>query len=476
MFKEWFNQYLFVYAMGGLCALGLLIKVILNFVYRRLMKASNNMSTSKNKLARLMKLKFETFYKLKIGVNNVDIFVDKYVYKHRFCGVLLSTWENFSGLFLVLCLLAGPVCAVGGIALRCEQQAILYTFLSGIVASALLIFVDNLLNINNKKQIVKVNMKDYLENFLKVRLEQEVLNPELVEQYRIEYFNKVSVDLKKQRKEEKRLEKERREREKLLELERKEEERRTKKQQLREEREAFLAKKEEDKLRAEEERRQAAIKRAEAKRRQIEEKKFEDYKRVEEEKKAEELRKQEAEKKSEEKRILAALRLEEEEKHLMEIRKEEEQRRQIAREKALQSIQSSSLAEVAVAQEDKNKKQTKKDRIRERNEHLKEEIKAQREQRYRERDQGKDPFDVYTSQKSKDPVPSNRVNNFNMEYEMRVKAAQREEKLRKEQEEQRKNTEVNQKKENDTTVKSQIKGNSPYEDTVIDDILKEFLA
>ena len=34
-----------------------------------------------------MKMKFETCYKLKIGVNNVDIFVDKNILRYRFLWI-----------------------------------------------------------------------------------------------------------------------------------------------------------------------------------------------------------------------------------------------------------------------------------------------------------------------------------------------------------------------------------------------------
>ena len=117
MVKFLYEENIIMYVFAGLCGLGLLVRLIVNLVYRHLVKASENPAETKNKLMKLMKMRFEACYKAKIGVNNVDTFVDKYVYKHRFCGVLLSPWENFSGLFLVLCLLAGPVCAVGGIAL-----------------------------------------------------------------------------------------------------------------------------------------------------------------------------------------------------------------------------------------------------------------------------------------------------------------------------------------------------------------------
>lgn len=157
-------------------------------IYSRLMKASDNMGTAKNKLTQTMKKKFETCYKLKIGVNNVDIFVDKYVYRHKFCGILLSTWENIGGQILMLCLLIGSISAVLGLIYECGKQEILSTFSVGILTSGLLIFLEGMMNLSGKKELIRLNMKDYLENFFKVRLEQELFHPELMEQYKKEFL------------------------------------------------------------------------------------------------------------------------------------------------------------------------------------------------------------------------------------------------------------------------------------------------
>ena len=61
-----------------------------------------------------MRMKYETCYKLNIPVNNVDTFVDKNLTKYRFCGLLLSTWENISGQVLLLSFLIVPISAVFG--------------------------------------------------------------------------------------------------------------------------------------------------------------------------------------------------------------------------------------------------------------------------------------------------------------------------------------------------------------------------
>lgn len=184
--KELYERSIFIYTMIGLCTLGIMIKCILHFVYGSLAKASFSMGISKNSLMSNMKKKFETCYKLKIGVNNVDIFVDKYLYRHKFCGILLSTWESICGQLLLSCVLIGSISTILGIVYQCGKDPILFTFTVGILSSGLLIFFEGLVDINGKKDVIRINMKDYLENFLKVRLEQGEIQPELIEQYKKE--------------------------------------------------------------------------------------------------------------------------------------------------------------------------------------------------------------------------------------------------------------------------------------------------
>lgn len=469
--KEWLEQNIFLYALSGVCVLGLLIKLVTNLVYRRLVKASANMSTSKNRLVRLMKLKFETFYKLKIGVNNVDIFVDKYVYKHRFCGLLLSTWENLSGLILVVCLLSGPIISVLGLIKACERNTILSTFFAGICTSSLLIFVDSLFNISSKKRIIKLNMKDYLENYLKIRLEQEERNPELVEQYRKDFTESpIALGSNKQsRKEERKLEKKRKEQEKLLAMEAKQNERENRKRERLEQQQVLLAKKEEERLKAEEKRQQALQEKEEYKRRLLEEKMELQRKKEEEQQLLSEQRRIAKEEKAAKKRKEQAIKLNKEEEVLAKVKEQEEKQKQEEQEKALEAIHKSiEQSEVAATSEKKKKKTAKADRIRERNERLKEEIREQRELREKERSQGKDPFEVYEKTKKTDTISANGRNDFNMEYELRVKAAKRQE--------QKKVEEAKVKENEASKEEAKWKGNTPYEDKVIGDILKEFLA
>ncbi len=193
MVQNLFNQNILIYSYAGLCGVGLILRFILELVHIYLVAESDNMGATKNNTLKHMKMKFETCYKLKIGVNNVDTFVDKNSLRYRFCGILLSTWESLSGQVLLLNFLIVPVSTVFGVVFDCGQEEIINTGAVGILTGSVLILVDRMVNLPAKKKSIRLNLMDYLENFCKVRLEQEVFHPELLEQYRKEYFQSAEV-------------------------------------------------------------------------------------------------------------------------------------------------------------------------------------------------------------------------------------------------------------------------------------------
>jgi hypothetical protein len=305
MVKFLYEENIILYAFAGLCGLGLLVRLIVNLVYRHLVKASENPAETKNKLLKYMKMRFEACYKAKIGVNNVDTFVDKSVLKYRFCGVLLSTWDNFCGQVLFLNLLIVPISAVFGVVYDCGQKQVLMTGAVGILSSAILILVDKSINLPAKKRILRLNLLDYLENFCKVRLEQEVFHPEVYEQIKRE-FEQVS-EAKKQ----------------------------------------VVISKEGTKDDTKEE----LNRRKEARRLKEEAKRLEAQRREEEQRRLEEARKEEERRRLEEKRLLAAKRREEELRKLEEERLALEARRAELKKQALEKQPVNLKKEVAKEKE-----------------------------------------------------------------------------------------------------------------------------
>ena len=105
--------------MGILTGLGVVDKCIVSMMMKRMVEAAGSMSKSNHPLMRLVRAKFEHACMISDTVENVGVFVDKYLYEYKVCGLRLHTLRRLekmcSGLLIVTGLAgAGITCQVYG--------------------------------------------------------------------------------------------------------------------------------------------------------------------------------------------------------------------------------------------------------------------------------------------------------------------------------------------------------------------------
>ena len=180
-------------ALGGI---GIIMEVMLGIKYGIFLRKTWKIGVEKHELTENIKKKYELCHRMNMNVNNVDKFVDKYVYKQKLMGIKLCTWEGLCG---QLCSIAGGI-AVLAIALTllggCGQDVIIRYAIQGSISLTLLITFWKAGNVSTKKEVIHLNLCDYLENIYQVRLEKEKENPEWSSQYRKE-MEKLEQKVKK---------------------------------------------------------------------------------------------------------------------------------------------------------------------------------------------------------------------------------------------------------------------------------------
>lgn len=105
--------------MGLLTGLGVVDKCIVSMTMKRMVEAAGSMSKSNHPLMRLVRAKFEHACMISDTVENVGVFVDKYLYEYKVCGLRLHSLRRLekmcSGLLIVTGLAgAGITCQVYG--------------------------------------------------------------------------------------------------------------------------------------------------------------------------------------------------------------------------------------------------------------------------------------------------------------------------------------------------------------------------
>lgn len=95
------------YVMAILMLFGVFAKVLFNLAVRKMVKAAGQIQKSNHKLMRLVKAKFEHASMVSDKVQNVEAFVDKYIYEYKICGIRLDSWRSLTKKILFFLVIIG---------------------------------------------------------------------------------------------------------------------------------------------------------------------------------------------------------------------------------------------------------------------------------------------------------------------------------------------------------------------------------
>ena len=166
------DRHIMVILMGIAAAVGVISKIIAAVSLKRLVRASGNMNKSSHPLIRLVKAKFEHACMVSDRVQNVEVFVEKYLYEYRVGGLRLHTWRRLEKAGVWLCFLFGLAGAVSWYAARGMGDQVLQYAAAG-AGGGILIFLFQLTS-DEKYQLgaIRNYMVDYLENVCAHRYEK----------------------------------------------------------------------------------------------------------------------------------------------------------------------------------------------------------------------------------------------------------------------------------------------------------------
>ncbi len=156
----------------ALLSLSIICQIIIGVIYRKLIKETDNMSTAKNKFLKQCKLKFINCYQLSGEVANISVFVDKSMSKISFLGISMSVWHHLAGQFILLSVVAAGAGACYEITQGETVGKILPYYVVSFLALYVYFSVSGLVDITGKKERLKINLVDYLENHMVNKLRQ----------------------------------------------------------------------------------------------------------------------------------------------------------------------------------------------------------------------------------------------------------------------------------------------------------------
>lgn len=164
MLKTMVDRKVIFVAFVVLVVLGVFSKCVANRTVNRLLKASENMSKSNHAFIRLIRAKFEHACMISDRMENVEVFVDKYIYDYRVMGIRLHSLRRLEWICALLCVIVGVFGGAASYACYGMSDQVLQSGGLG-CAFAILIYLFSITTDENfRLEMARNYIVDYLEN------------------------------------------------------------------------------------------------------------------------------------------------------------------------------------------------------------------------------------------------------------------------------------------------------------------------
>lgn len=171
MFGVFQEEKLITVFMFACLGFSIIIRVFLGLLYQRMIKETDNMASTENRLLKQCKTKFASCYEMSNGVANIPIFVDKFLNRMSLGRLSFETMYHLSGQMMLLSIVFSGVGICKSIAGGRTLGEILPFYIVSFFGLYLFFSISTVVDVRGKKRILKVNLVDYLENHLSPRIE-----------------------------------------------------------------------------------------------------------------------------------------------------------------------------------------------------------------------------------------------------------------------------------------------------------------
>ncbi|MDD2980115.1 MAG: hypothetical protein PHN80_09110 [Hespellia sp.] len=152
------------YLMAAVGVIGVIAKLVSHVTLKSLVRASSNMSKSTHRLIKLIRSKYDHASMIHDTVENVDAFVEKFIYEYRTFGFKIHTWRQLEEQSIIF---AGVLAAIGAVSnyITYEFGDATYRYIGIGLAEMILLFVlMHMTDEDYKIDVMKAYIVDYLEN------------------------------------------------------------------------------------------------------------------------------------------------------------------------------------------------------------------------------------------------------------------------------------------------------------------------
>lgn len=161
-----------------LMAISILYQVAIGIIYQRMIQATDTLSGVENKLLQQCKERFVNSYKLNGGVANISVFVDKFINRIRVCGMSMSFMKHLSGQLMIAGVFVAGFGVCKGIVEGRGFVELLPFYIISLLGIYLYLSIVSIVDMPNRRGMLKTNITDYLEKTVAQRLEHGIVEKE----------------------------------------------------------------------------------------------------------------------------------------------------------------------------------------------------------------------------------------------------------------------------------------------------------
>lgn len=153
-----------VYGIAVICVLGILSKCMVNQVYRRMIRQTDNMATTRNTFLKSFRQRTENTYWVDQGIYNARVYVERQIYGCRFLGLPLDIWDGIAGQTVLLMLLAGGTGAYLSYWYQLDSSYIVMYGMTAAIGAMGVLLTDWSVRTGKKREQLVFCLQDYVEN------------------------------------------------------------------------------------------------------------------------------------------------------------------------------------------------------------------------------------------------------------------------------------------------------------------------
>ncbi len=166
MFSAFLQHRIMICIVLLFLVLSILCQIMIGVLYQKMIRETDNMAVTENKLLKQCKLKFSNCYELNEGIVNIPVFVEKFMNRISLGGITLSSMTHVSGQCMLLSVFVAGIGACRGIIGGETIGELLPFYIISFFGLYVYFSVASIVDVKGKRNIVKTNMVDYLENHM----------------------------------------------------------------------------------------------------------------------------------------------------------------------------------------------------------------------------------------------------------------------------------------------------------------------